>query len=557
MIFRFVQERVNQNGSSERLVTDFARSELILGRGGDAHLILPSKKVSLIHAKLTWEQGGLVISDLGSLTGVRVNGRRVAQATIKSGDSIELGDLSIRAEVGSDIVELIVKIPMSQVDADDESLAQRVSKLSIEHHLPSMRTIVGAVVVIGMLGLLVYPLVLSSFGFWNSGPISNAHKLIEADCQKCHAQPFQRVQDRECLTCHALTEHSKELASFTKAHPQLEMRCAQCHMEHNGDGHVISKDSDFCVGCHADMRKLYDKASVLDVRDFKSHPEFRISALESSGAVVRVSLDDKEKAVDRAQIKLNHEIHLKPGLRGKDGPVTLECNSCHQLDTDFKKLKPIAFDSHCRDCHSLGFDERLPSSEVPHGDEEAVYPALFTEYTKLLLLKEDGSIKSDSQDRVRTMPSAAASSLTGLQTASVGMVATSAREAEKQLFTRTGCFLCHSVTEKSGQDQTDTNSHYRVRKPEIPAVWFPAARFSHGAHEEFACESCHDKTRNSSKTSDVLLPGKKLCQECHADGDKVGHVRSGCAECHSYHDAIGIPHEKKQNIADYLHGLTR
>lgn len=557
MIFRFVQERVHQNGSSERLVTDFAQSELIIGRGGEAHLILPSKKVSLIHAKLLWERGALVISDLGSLTGVRINGRRVAQATIKSGDSIELGDLSIRAEIGSDMVELIAKIPVSQVDDDDESMAQRVSKLSIEHYLPSMRVIVSAVVVIGTLGLLAFPLALSSFGFWNSGPISNVHKTIEADCQKCHAQPFQRVQDRECLTCHALTEHSKELASFTKTHPQLEMRCAQCHMEHNGDGRVISKDSEFCVSCHADMRKLSDKASILNVGDFASHPEFRISVEEPSGAVVRASLDDKGKAVDSAAIKLNHAIHLKAGLRGKDGPVTLECNSCHQLDTDFKKLKPIKFDSHCRDCHGLGFEERLPNSEVPHGDVEAVYPALFTEYTKLLLLKEDGSIKSDGQNQARMFPSAAGSASSGPQAVDVEMVASNAREAEKQLFTRTGCFLCHSVTEKLGQDKTDTNSHYTVRKPEIPAVWFPAARFSHGAHEEFSCESCHEKTRNSSKTSGVLLPGKKLCQDCHADGDRVGFVRSGCAECHSYHDAIGIPREKKQNIADYLHHLTR
>ena len=137
------------------------------------------------------------------------------------------------------------------------------------------------------------------------------------------------------------------------------------------------------------------------------------------------------------------------------------------------------------------------------------------------------------------------------------LVASSARDAEHELFTRTGCFLCHSYAEKPEQDRTDTNSHFTVSKPNIPDIWLPAARFSHGAHEEFSCESCHEKTRQSTKTTDVLLPHKKLCQECHSQEKREGYVTSGCAECHSYHDALGIPREKKQSIDDYLRFLTR
>ncbi len=411
--------------------------------------------------------------------------------------------------------------------------------------------------VIGFVAFVVYPLGSNDLRSWNSGPISNSHKLIESDCQKCHVEPFTRVQDRECLSCHEMTKHAQRFDQFTAKHQGLEMRCATCHAEHKSELGLINKESDFCVGCHGSMTKLDPRAGVLDVAALSSHPQFRVSVQDSAGVEKRVPVDDNLQARDQTQIKLNHKIHLEPGLRGKDGPVTLQCASCHQIDKDFKTLKPISFDAHCRDCHSLGFDERLPYAEVPHGDSDAVYPALFTEYTKMLLLGDDESLPSRAKDLPRLMPNGAALPNPTPRSGDVSTVVQSARDAEKQLFTRTGCFLCHSFSERPEQDRTATNSRYMVKKPAIPGSWYTRARFSHGAHEEFSCESCHSKTRQSVKTEDLLIPGKEECLKCHAEGDTEGYVRSGCAECHSYHDAIGIPEEKKQSIDDYLRGLTR
>jgi len=328
-------------------------------------------------------------------------------------------------------------------------------------------------------------------------------------------------------------------------------------MEHNGDHGLIRKEADFCVGCHADISKLKKDSAVLDVSSFSSHPEFRVSVKDASGRATRVDVTDAARAVDSTQIKLNHKVHLKAGLRGKDGPVTLECSSCHHLSASFRSFEPISFNKDCRDCHALGFDERLPDAQVPHGDAEEVYPALFTEYTKLHLLQggRGGAVSGGEPARLR--PGEQESVRHKEEPVDVGVVARDARDAEKQLFTKTGCFLCHSFSERSTQERTDTNSHYTITKPEIPNAWLPGARFSHGAHEEFSCESCHEKTRTSQKTSDLLLPAKKLCQQCHSEENREGYVSSGCAECHSYHDALGIPGEKKQSIADYLHSLTR
>jgi predicted CXXCH cytochrome family protein len=557
MIIRHIQQRTGAGGTTESLVSELTSPEVVIGRGGDAQIIFSSQRVSLTHAKLSFVDGALVIADQGSLTGVRVNGRRVARANLSRGDVVELGDVEIRVEREGELVTLTSTCAPAPEESLTETIARKVEQFKIERHLPAMRYICLAVIIIGVTLFLAYPFASKDFRSWNSGPISNAHKLIEADCQKCHTEPFARVQDRECLTCHQLTKHAERFDQFASKHPGLEARCATCHAEHNGDRGLINKDSDFCVSCHGSMKERDPHATVLDVASLAAHPQFRVSVRDADETEQRVSIDDTAHAVDQSQIKLNHKVHLQPGLRGKDGPVTLECSSCHQVNKDFKTLKPISFDTHCRDCHTLGFDERLPYAEVPHGDSEAVYPALFTEYTKMLLLGDDESLPNTSKDLPRIMPRGSALPNPMPKVGDVSSVVSSAREAEKQLFTRTGCFLCHSFSEKPDQERTDTNSRYVVKNPAIPSVWFSRARFSHGAHEEFSCESCHIKTRESTKTADLLLPGKELCAQCHAQGDVQGYVRSGCAECHSYHDALGIPREKKQSIDGYLRGLTR
>ncbi len=555
-MFRFIHKKVLAKGGAEQLAQEFAQREVILGKGGQSHIRLGGQRVSPVHAKFSWSGLELSVEDLGSLAGVRVNNRRVSRAVVKDGDVILLGDVAITIAIASDSVQLLERAEPQEASSESEIVARRLGQLRVESYLPPMRYLVFGTAVVTFVACALYPLISRNFLAWNSGPISNSHSLIAKDCQKCHSEPFAPVQDKECMTCHAMSEHSKEYASFTSKHPHLEVRCGVCHMEHNGDHGLLLNDSQFCTTCHSSMKALKPDTSLHNVSDIASHPQFHISVRRDDGTEERVSIADKAKAVDRAQIKLNHAVHLKEGLRGKDGPVTLRCNSCHQLAEDFKGIKPISFDSHCRDCHSLGFDERIPDAQVPHGDAEAVFPALFTEYTKFLALEGGGAAKPRTADEpARLFPSSKPKE--AQLPINVLSVAENARAAETQLFTRTGCFLCHSYAEKSQSERTDTNSHYTIPKPNIPSVWLPKARFSHGAHEEFSCESCHEKTRNSAETTDVLLPEIALCRQCHAQSEGPGAVESGCAECHSYHDALGFPEQKKQTISDYLNSLTR
>jgi len=68
----------------------------------------------------------------------------------------------------------------------------------------------------------------------------------------------------------------------------------------------------------------------------------------------------------------------------------------------------------------------------------------------------------------------------------------------------------------------------------IPPRWLPHSRFDHGTHRSLACTECHQATK-STETKDVLLPSIATCRECHRD---VAGARSGCVECHLYHDPV-------------------
>jgi len=69
---------------------------LRLGRDPAADMVLDDPSVSRRHAIVLRRDGGTVILDDRSLNGVRVNGKRVMAQTLRDGDVIELGIVSMR-----------------------------------------------------------------------------------------------------------------------------------------------------------------------------------------------------------------------------------------------------------------------------------------------------------------------------------------------------------------------------------------------------------------------------------------------------------------------------
>jgi hypothetical protein len=64
---------------------------VVLGRSRECDIVMADPNVSRRHAELRREGDGWSVVDLGSTNGIKVNGQRVDQATLRDGDRVTLG----------------------------------------------------------------------------------------------------------------------------------------------------------------------------------------------------------------------------------------------------------------------------------------------------------------------------------------------------------------------------------------------------------------------------------------------------------------------------------
>lgn len=451
---------------------------------------------------------------------------------------------------------------------------------------------------------------------YTSGPLSIAHAMFWTQCSDCHRPPegggaapsgapargfFLRVSDQACLACHDGPIHHEAQA--------FDPTCASCHVEHKGHVALSALGDAQCTQCHADLGTKTGTPSPFapKIRDFaSSHPEFKV-AVREKGAVQRVSLDRTAELKDTAQIKLNHQKHLKVGLKGleelralkrrqgildKREGLQLGCAFCHQPEASRAAMQPISYTRHCGPaCHPLDVDARLPEAVAPHDTPAIVHAYLRTLFIEafeqcqalspgakagsveadkkrqcqeLELARADaaeqpgggrppsGTVDAGATDRprggrlgrrgeetetkeepsdrprgrrgrgeeaeARTGPARAAGA-SPLEWASAQL-----QGAERIMF-KQKCEFCHTMT--FAPDRLP-----QVAPTAIPVRWLPHSVFDHGAHRPLACTECHKATL-SKETTDVLLPSVTVCRECHR---ARGGARTGCVECHVYHD---------------------
>src|SRR3982074_2114410 len=85
-----------ENDEGRKTVVPLVREEITIGRQDGNTIKLTERNVSRRHARLIKDNGSLVIEDLGSYNGVRVNGDRITGPTkVKEGDLIEIGDYDL------------------------------------------------------------------------------------------------------------------------------------------------------------------------------------------------------------------------------------------------------------------------------------------------------------------------------------------------------------------------------------------------------------------------------------------------------------------------------
>jgi hypothetical protein len=400
----------------------------------------------------------------------------------------------------------------------------------------------------------------------HQGPTHNRRETFAPTCASCHVEHKGRTElaamaDQQCTQCHGrlqttdgVTAFTKEIGGFTRGHPEFAVTVA-------GAG-------------TATRVRLDDRARLRDNAQIKLNHAKHL----------------------KAGLKGLEELKSTRGsdgiLQGRDG-LQLTCAYCHEPDERRGAIAPITFQRHCGPaCHPLDFDGRLPDVAVPHDTPPVVHaflrgvfsesfdvcqavqrspasapPAARARCQALELVKgaapaeaepdrarggrlgrraeaeepppdaprgarlgqrapvQDAPAEEAPADAPRGRPGRRAEP-EGSPAPTESWTVTQVRNAESLVFTQR-CEFCHALVPQP-------EALPAVAPTAIPARWMPHARFDHGSHRPLACAECH-RAAESTETTDVLLPSIKTCVQCHR-GASSPTARSGCVECHVYHD---------------------
>jgi pSer/pThr/pTyr-binding forkhead associated (FHA) protein len=88
-----MQKLVIQDDEGKTTVVPLIRDEITIGRKEGNTIRLTERNVSRRHARIVRNNGSVVIEDLNSYNGVRVNGSRIqGRCQISMSDRIQIGD---------------------------------------------------------------------------------------------------------------------------------------------------------------------------------------------------------------------------------------------------------------------------------------------------------------------------------------------------------------------------------------------------------------------------------------------------------------------------------
>lgn len=530
-IEQIVRKRRGLADVSER---DVDVTTLRIGRSGAADIHLADPRVLLDHAVIEGGDGRFEVIAVGDAT-VLVDGRPAVTSVILPGSRISVGPYEI--SIGEALPGLDLKVVVELVHPFDTQGAAELTDddRRISRHLPPRRLIAWALSLLILVVFLGIPVLAGlsppvreatrafrPFAAWNSGPISNVHRPVAETCTACHARPFVRVENAQCLACHVSTRQHADTAMLDLGGE----RCESCHKEHNGAKLATRAYDGFCVGCHGAIAKVTPKSTLLDVAGFSgSHPEFRPTlVVDADGPVLkRISLETRP--AEQSNLRFPHDKHLRrDGLRTATGVVKLGCANCHVPEPGGGRMQPVRMEAQCGGCHTLAFERRFPDWTVPHGEPDKVRRTIAGLYSQIALAERRGI---DRAQPGRQRPGEVAPEEKALRETDLAWVEARTEEAMASTFGASGCGLCH-LTERKATGWT-------VRPVHVSQRYFEKARFSHARHTTVGCAECHT-AETSSASQEVLVPGIDTCHGCHGgETPTLGKVASSCLTCHAFH----------------------
>ena len=496
---------------------------LNIGTGAGNEVQLEGLGVAINHATIEkTSDDQYQLTDLNTPDGTYVNNNLISKKlSLNEGDEIKIGKYSIVIRFPAS-AEDPAKISVTEIYAEEEETVEEIEKPKEEKvELVSRfklsksalnKTSISIFGLVLLAAFTVYWMVDRDTKAFSPGKLSDAHTQFNKACVKCHTTAWEIVPNNACLKCHKVNPHN-ERELFTPA-------CVKCHFEHKGNPVLANLEDKRCTQCHSELFiKGYIPSSTYDrqITSFDSdHPEFAVlvKLLNEKGETARVRLSDVKNLSDNTPIKLNHQIHLKPKLRGPEGPENLTCESCHIVDNNGAYMLPIVYEKHCERCHTLEFDPRFGDEVVPHKNPEIVREFLKSSYTQYAIKNGRRLGLAGNTDSIQNW------------------VSVRVKETEDLLYRRKKCSECHFIEEPTLPNETLP----KVVVPHIPQRWFPHSFFEHRLHAKnlnLSCDSCHMGVKTSDRTADVLLPSIDKCMECHSS---KGGAKTECVYCHQYHE---------------------
>ena len=354
------------------------------------------------------------------------------------------------------------------------------------------------------------------------------------------------AMDANCLSCH-------EGKKFHQPNMAAEFACHECHKEHQNSGFMPEVNSGYCTSCHgsaelmAASREMGAKTDPHAFPALASNAELKIQSRErpEKGYTDVITAFDsdhpefrqiRDGVRDENSLKFNHAVHLRTGKI----PRVLNCNDCHERDGRGEYQRPITYEKHCVECHTLQFDpatsadKNKPGIYLPHGDPyyvRAFLRSLNIQYEEYGRSHEGITRRDELNDYVRE------------KRAGIEKLYETGENLERAVFFAdmkgeipgglrapfAGCATCHNVSEPVSDNATPA-----IRKVSTPDRWMVLGKFNHDMHQKgLTCLDCH-KVMTSELTSDLNLPSIKSCVECHSP---KGGIDSRCIRCHTYHNS--------------------
>src|SRR5258707_4198294 len=116
------------------------RTMVVVGRHPQCDARLDSLRVSRHHCCMTQDNGDVVVRDLGSTNGIRINGQRVEIGRLRPGDELSIAHIRYRLDTGMahemTLVDAHARAPLPPPDALENGhgsgkLARSIDKAQI------------------------------------------------------------------------------------------------------------------------------------------------------------------------------------------------------------------------------------------------------------------------------------------------------------------------------------------------------------------------------------------------------------------------------------------